>query len=247
MRVTDTMSFLLEVKARGLNNPNYDFSKFEYKHSKKKAIIVCRAHGEFLIRPSEFLSGNGCAKCANDRISAFKTSSTEEFLLEVKVRGLDKPQYDFSKFEYTHSHQKAVIICRVHGDFLIAPRNFLAGSGCAKCTKNPHDRSKKTFVYILTDDEDQKTKIGVSCNLESRILKLKRKTPFKFSLFETFEFDNFDEAFAFEQCVHKILKENLCEFEETFQGHTEWFNITGENAVSLINSILPDFYIETLD
>ena len=52
---------------------------------------------------------------------------------------------------------------------------------------------------------------------------------------------------TFEQCVHKILKENLCEFEETFHGHTEWFNITGENAVRLINSILPDFYIETLD
>ena len=102
-------------------------------------------------------------------------------------------------------------------------------------------------MYILTDGEDQKSKIGVSCNHESRIQKLKRKTPFKFSLFETFEFDNFDEAFVFEQCIHKILKENLCKFEENFQGHTEWFNITGENAVRLINSILPDFYIETLD
>ena len=168
------------------------------------------------------------------------------FLLEVLERGLDKPQYCFSKFEYKHSQKKSIIVCIVHGDFLITPNHFLAGSGCAKCTKHPKDRSKKTFVYIFTD-EDQKSKIGVSCNLESRILYLNRKTPFKFSLFETFEFNNFDEAFAFEQCVHKILKENLCEFEETFQGHTEWFNITGENAASLINSILPDFYIETLD
>ena len=169
------------------------------------------------------------------------------FLLEVKARGFNKQQYDFSKFEYKHSQKKAIIVCRDHGDFLITPNHFLSGHGCAKCTKNPQDRSKTTFVYILTADEDQKTKIGVSCNLESRILELKRKTPFKFSIFETFEFKNFDEAFAFEQCVHKILKENLCEFEETFQGHTEWFNITGENAVRLINSILPDFYIETLD
>ena len=169
------------------------------------------------------------------------------FLLEVLERGLDKEHYDFSKFNYISSRQKAIIVCIAHRDFLITPNNFLAGRGCAKCTKNPHDRSKTTFVYVLTDGEDQKSKIGVSCNLESRILKLKRKTPFKFSLFETFEFDNFDEAFAFEQYIHKILKESLCKFDENFQGHTEWFNITGENAVRLINSILPDFYIKTLD
>ena len=317
LRVKDTMDFLLEVLERNLDKPQYDFSKFEYKHSKKKAVIICRLHGAFLITPHDFLKGTGCAKCATERRANLRTSSTDEFLEKVRSRGLDKPQYDFSKFEYTRSHQKAVIICRKHGDFLIIPKGFLAGKGCAKCaierranlntsstdeflekarsrglnnpnydfskfeykgskkkativcrkhgdflirpqdflagkgcarcTKNPHDRSKTTFVYVLTDEEDQKSKIGVSCNLAVRILKLKRKTPFKFSLFETFEFDNFDEAFAFEQCVHKILKENLCEFKETFQGHTEWFNITGENAVRLINSILPDFYIETLD
>ena len=241
------MSFLSEVKARGLNNPNYDFSKFEYKRSSQKAIVVCIKHGKFLISPNNFLTGKGCAKCATERVSALKTSTTKKFLLDVKVRELDKPQYDFSKFEYKHSKKKAIIVCRLHGAFLISPNNFLKGRGCAKCTKNPHDRSRTTFVYILTCEEDQKSKIGVSCNLESRILKLKRKTPFKFSLFETFEFNNFDEAFEIEQYTHKILKENLCEFEETFQGHTEWFNITGENAVRLINSILPDFYIETLD
>ena len=170
------------------------------------------------------------------------------FLLEVLERGLDKEHYDFSKFNYISSRQKATIICKEHGEFLITPNSFLAGQNCAKCAKAvPHDRSKKTFVYILTDEENQKSKIGVSCDLAARILNLNRKTPFNFSLFETFEFNNFDEAFAIEQCIHKTIKENLCEFEETFPGHTEWFNITGENAVSLINSILPDFYIETLD
>ena len=247
MRVTDTMGFLLEVLERKLDKPQYDFSKFEYKHSQKKAIVVCIDHGAFLISPSNFLAGQGCAKCYTERLSAINASSTDEFLEKVLSRGLNKPNYDFSKFEYKHSKKKAIIVCKVHGEFLVSPDKFLAGRGCAKCAKSVHDRSKATSVYILTDDEDQKSKIGVSCNLESRILKLNRKTPFKFSLFETFEFDNFDEAFAVEQCVHKILKENLCEFEETFHGHTEWFNITGENAVRLINSILPDFYNETLD
>ena len=247
MRVTDTMGFLLEVLERGLDNEHYDFSKFNYTRNNQKATIVCRLHGAFLITPNDFLKGQGCNLCANERRSALNTSSTEEYLEKVTSRGLNNPNYCFSKFEYKRSNQKAVIICKKHGEFQIRPDNFLTGHGCAKCTKNPPDRSKKTFVYILTDGEDQKSKIGVSCSLESRMLKLNRKTPFKFSLFETFEFDNFDEAFAFEQCVHKILKENLCEFEETFQGYTEWFNITGENAVRLINSILPDFYIETLD
>ena len=241
------MGFLLEVLERGLGKENYDFSKFNYISSRQKVTIICKKHGEFQIRPGHFLAGHGCAKCANDRRPALKASSTDEFLEKVMSRELNKPQYDFSKLEYKRDNQKVTIICKKHGEFQIRPGHFLAGHGCAKCANTAHDRSKTTFVYVLTDGEDQKSKIGVSCNLESRILKLKRKTPFKFSLFETFEFDNFDEAFVFEQNIHKILKENLCEFEETFQGHTEWFNITGENAVRLINSILPDFYIETLD
>ena len=247
LNASSTDEFLEKVLSRGLNNPNYSFSKFEYKHSQKKALIVCKAHGEFLITPKHFLMGRGCVKCAKERLAKLRTSSTDEFLEKVLSKGLDKPQYCFSKLEYKRSSQRVIIVCKEHGDFLITPNNYLKGQGCVKCTKAPHDRSKTTLVYILTDEEDQKAKIGVSCNLESRILELKRKTPFKFSLFETFEFDNFDEAFAFEQYIHKILKENLCKFEETFPGHTEWFNITGENAVRLINSILPDFYNATLD
>ena len=247
MRVTDTMSFLLEVKVRGLNNPNYDFSKVKYVHSLKKLTITCKKHGDFQILPTSFLRGQECKRCANERRAALIACTTEEFLVKITERGLNKPKYCFSKFEYKRSNQKSIIVCKEHGEFHIRPSNFLNGQGCSKCAKRPKDRSKKTLVYILTDEENQKSKIGVSCNIDQRILILKRKTPFKFSLFETLEFDNFDEAFAFEQCLHKILNENLCEFEETFQGHTEWFNITGENAVRLINSILPDFYTETLD
>ena len=248
LNTSSTEEYLAKVAERKLSNPNYDFSKLLYINNRQKVTIICKKHGEFQIRPDSFLKGQGCNLCANERRSALNTSSTEEYLAKVAERKLNNPNYDFSKFNYIRSRQKATIICKEHGEFLISPNSFLAGQNCAKCAKAvPHDRSKKTFVYILTDEENQKSKIGVSCDLAARILNLNRKTPFNFSLFETFEFNNFNEAFVFEQNIHKILKENLCQFEETFQGYTEWFNITGENAVTLINSILPDFYIETLD
>ena len=164
-RASSTDEFLEKAMSRGLAKPQYCFSKFEYKHSQKKAIIVCRAHGAFLITPNHFLKGHGCAKCFNERLSTIKTSSTDEFLEKAMSRGLAKPQYCFSKFKYTRCNQKAIIVCRAHGDFLIRPRDFLDGHGCAKCSKTPHDRSKKTFVYILTDDEDQTSKIGVAATL----------------------------------------------------------------------------------
>ena len=248
LNTSSTEEYLAKVAERKLSNPNYDFSKLLYINNRQKVTIICKKHGEFQIRPNNFLNGQSCAKCVNEKRSALNTSSTEEYLAKVAERKLNNPNYDFSKFNYIRSRQKATIICKEHGEFLISPNSFLAGQNCAKCAKAvPHDRSKKTFVYILTDEENQKSKIGVSCDLAARILNLNRKTPFNFSLFETFEFNNFNEAFVFEQNIHKILKENLCQFEETFQGYTEWFNITGENAVTLINSILPDFYIETLD
>ena len=38
----------------------YDYSKFVYDGMKKRAIITCRIHGDFLQKPSAHIHGSNC-------------------------------------------------------------------------------------------------------------------------------------------------------------------------------------------
>jgi len=52
-------------KANLVHDCLYDYSKVDYKNSRKKVIITCKIHGEFLQTPSDHISGSGCRQCAN--------------------------------------------------------------------------------------------------------------------------------------------------------------------------------------
>lgn len=51
-------------KAILVHGNEYDYSRTEYVVSRKKVIIICPEHGEFLQLPTSHLQGNGCPKCA---------------------------------------------------------------------------------------------------------------------------------------------------------------------------------------
>jgi G:T-mismatch repair DNA endonuclease (very short patch repair protein) len=44
-------------------------------------------------------------------------------------------KYDYSKSIYIHCNKKIIIICRIHGEFEIAPRHHLEKQDCKKCAK----------------------------------------------------------------------------------------------------------------
>lgn len=56
-------------KARNSHANRYDYSKFIYINAKTKGIIICTEHGEFNQAPSNHLSGCGCPRCKNKKIS----------------------------------------------------------------------------------------------------------------------------------------------------------------------------------
>ena len=58
-------------------------------------------------------------------------SKTLEFIEKaIKKHGY---KYDYSKVEYTGSHNKVCIICSEHGEFYQSATNHLSGYGCKKC------------------------------------------------------------------------------------------------------------------
>ena len=58
-------------------------------------------------------------------------NKTLEFIEKaIKKHGY---KYDYSKVEYTGSHNKVCIICSEHGEFYQSATNHLSGYGCKKC------------------------------------------------------------------------------------------------------------------
>ena len=105
----------------------FDYSKTIYTGALNKVIIICMKHGEFLLKASHHLEGQGCARCVYDK----KMYSTDKYISLAQVAHDNK--YDYSKVEYKTSYDPVIIGCPLHGLFKQKAYVHLAGSGCPNC------------------------------------------------------------------------------------------------------------------
>ncbi len=119
-------------KANKFHNEYYDYSKFNYVDARTKSIIICPEHGEFEQSPNAHLRG-GCDECAKIKRGKTRSNKRSENVLDdfKKVWG---DEYDYSKFVYTKSIIKSIIICKKHGEFMCNAHNHLNKRGCPKCS-----------------------------------------------------------------------------------------------------------------
>ncbi len=134
-----TEEWIEEARKKHLND-KYDYSKVQYINNHTKVCIICPKHGEFNIRPIDFLNGQNCPKCTHRSYSYI----TEEFI--EKARKIHGDKYDYSKSEYINNHTKVCIICPEHGEFWQIPNSHLNGNGCNKCAIEKRGRQKRTKV-----------------------------------------------------------------------------------------------------
>lgn len=118
-------------KANNVHNFKYDYSKAIYKNARTKVEIICPEHGSFWQTPDQHLRGHGCPKCAFEKNSNLKRSSTKKFI--EKAREIHGNKYSYDKVTYINNHTKVIITCPIHGDFEQRPSDHLANRGCAKC------------------------------------------------------------------------------------------------------------------
>ena len=124
----------------------YDYSKTNYINTSTKVLIICEKHGEFYQLPSNHYK-YGCKRCGNEsniRNITLNNKCKEDFV--EKANRIHNFRYDYSKACYKNVTEKLIVICRLHGEFMITPNNHLNKKGCAKCGKENLRRSKiKTF------------------------------------------------------------------------------------------------------
>ena len=129
-------------RSRIIHNNKYDYSKVNYTNATTEVIIICPKHEDFKQTPSSHLCGNGCKKCANEKLAEIKTLILEEFIERANaVHGIGT--YDYSKVKYIDSRTEVIITCPKHGDFPQTPDSHWHGRGCKKCANEKLSISSK--------------------------------------------------------------------------------------------------------
>lgn len=166
-------------RAREIHGDYYIYGFVNYKTAREKVCIICPIHGAFWQTPNKHLSrGQGCSKCARDKVSEKFRSNTDEFTKKSKQIHRDK--YDYSLVRYMNSKTKVCIICPEHGEFWQRPNGHLNGQGCPHCSieqvAEQHRYNTKEFIkhsrevhgckfnYDLVAYFSSESKVSIICN-----------------------------------------------------------------------------------
>lgn len=141
-------------KARKHHGGRYDYSKAKCVAGSKKVTIVCKKHGEFVQRYSNHIFGQGCPKCSNEVERGVPVPSREEII--DKVVAIHGDHYTFDKAEFKYLKTPAIITCKYHGDFVMAPGRLLCKNngryrGCPKCgQESAHRKTTSNTEEFIT-------------------------------------------------------------------------------------------------
>ena len=111
------------IKAIKIHNDKYNYDKVNYINCRKRVIITCKIHGDFLQRPYGHLVGYGCPECG--KISQRNKVSLNIDIVIAKAKKIHGDKYDYSEAIYINRLTKIIIICKIHGEFEQQPHNHL--------------------------------------------------------------------------------------------------------------------------
>ena len=96
---------------REKHGDRYDYSKFEYFNARTKGIIICKEHGEFLMKRWSHLLGKGCRKCG--RISQSQKNRGRKMTKPHPMKGKGvKYDLDLVKELYRSGESERNIVLR---------------------------------------------------------------------------------------------------------------------------------------
>jgi len=128
-------------KSKNIFGDSYYYDKVEYINSKTDVTLVCKIHGEFIVKPGPHISyERGCLICKGVRYNV------DSFIAKAKEIHGDKYIYDSVSFE--NVKKKVNIICKIHGSFYQMPdKHINSKQGCPKCTKG----GMKDLKYFIEE------------------------------------------------------------------------------------------------
>lgn len=220
----------------------YDYSKFSYLGSGHKSVIICKKHGEFKCTADNHIwRKTGCPKCGDENSKNKRQLTTEQFIEKaIKVHG-DK--YDYSKVNYTGSHNKVEIICKQHESFFQKPNGHLANkNGCPICNSVEGFHTKESWcniepekegiLYLIEvyNEEERFLKIGITKNSVKQRYRGK-VLPYKYKILKEIKSLNRELIWDSENRLKEELKQFKYKPKIFFAGAYECFEIEKLNII----------------
>jgi hypothetical protein len=113
---------------RTIHGNKYNYSKYTFNGWGNKSCVICKEHGEFLVRSEAHLKGKECPKCKPSITSRYSRKAVRWIEALVKARRMKNVQHAENNGEYT---------LRINGTYMFAD--------------GYHERSKTIFEFYGDD------------------------------------------------------------------------------------------------
>lgn len=242
----DANLFISTIIQEKLQGTKYSLKENTALSMMDTVTIHCPDHGDFNSNATLIRSGRSCKGCQLEGLWNKSRSGKDRFI--EKAKKLHGEKYDYDEVVYINSTTKVKIICPIHGIFEQKPDTHLRGKkggcGCPSCGQIKRTESVRSFMRSLGNCENTKDhyfklcpdgtnlyimefsnkyetfyKVGISKNIPVRLYNLRRNSPYKVELLESWWFNDVKEAYYLEQKILSELIRYVPEYH--FGGATE--------------------------
>lgn len=206
------------TKAKNIHGDRYIYSKSIYQNNKRKLIIVCPKHGEFLLSPKYHLNGRGCPECSKEHVAVQKKKHFSDRFKKLSTE-IHRDKYDYSKSIYNDYRSKVAIDCPNHGIFFQTPQNHIRGSDCPKCN-SMISSGHQEIIDIISNN-------GIDLIINDR----EQLTPLELDIFVP----KFNLGIEIDgEYFHGINSSNYLRSAEIKNKHLNKFNYSKKNKINLL-------------
>jgi ssDNA-binding Zn-finger/Zn-ribbon topoisomerase 1 len=130
-------------RAIAVHGDKYGYAEVVYENSETKVTIICEEHGKFSQAPKAHIRGQRCPACSKVKKHSF-------YSFKAKAENVHGNKYIYTETAIKRIHDKIIIVCPDHGEFLQSAHHHIRGSGCPKCSQlkvaNSHTLSTSDFI-----------------------------------------------------------------------------------------------------
>lgn len=154
------------------------------------------------------------------RCSSRHCWTMDEYRKRLELAGVNFSRWDGDYVGNAHK-DRFISVCDKHGERSVSVSAALNGRGCPGCAETGFNPAKDSALYCLKSDDGAFVKIGITNYPKDRYARLKRNTPFSFSVIGSIKMIG-DDARKLEKEFHdKFMSAGFSGFE----GSTEWLRV----------------------
>jgi hypothetical protein len=172
----------IDIINQRLEENNRDIRQIgDYNGALVKTEFQCESGHTWSATPNSIISGKGCRKCANIRMSESPRLSTSIINERLEENGRNIRQIG----DYNGALIKTDFQCGCGNIWSVKPNDIMSGRGCPKCSIHGYNPGKPGWLYILIFNGY--IKYGITNNINNRLNDHKKNGEYTVAISKLYE------------------------------------------------------------